>query len=123
MVLRDVIVITMNYRLGAMGLMSLGNRCVSGNMALKDMTMGLKWIQENIEYFGGDANRVTIFGESAGMTIQKAHAQLPKPLIFIRISICDCYDGVSNGKRTFPGWHCSISIHNYHKSFPKEQCF
>ena len=66
MVQRGVIVVTINYRLGALGFMSLGNEYISGNMGLKDMAMALKWMSEFIVYFGGDAKRVTIFGESAG---------------------------------------------------------
>ncbi|XP_047536605.1 esterase E4-like [Vanessa atalanta] len=61
-----VVLVTLNYRLGALGFLSLENEEVSGNMGLKDQVMALKWVQENIEYFGGDPQRVTIFGESAG---------------------------------------------------------
>lgn len=64
----DIVLVTFNYRLGILGFLrfedsSLG---ISGNAGLKDMVMVLKWVQKNIECFGGDPNNVTIFGESAG---------------------------------------------------------
>ncbi|KAH8420683.1 hypothetical protein KR222_000536 [Zaprionus bogoriensis] len=65
---KDVVIVTVNYRLGALGFLSLDDPEVDvpGNAGLKDQIMGLRWVQENIDAFGGDPGNVTIFGESAG---------------------------------------------------------
>jgi len=57
---RGTVVVTINYRLGALGYLGDGN---FGNL---DMLSALRWVQRNISSFGGDKNNVTIFGESAG---------------------------------------------------------
>lgn len=61
-----VLLVTMNYRIGVLGFMSLGTSEYSGNQGLKDQQLALTWIHANIHNFGGDPNRVTIFGQSAG---------------------------------------------------------
>lgn len=57
---------TTNYRLGAHGFASLGTADIAGNMGLKDMIFALKWVNENVQNFGGDPKQITIFGQSAG---------------------------------------------------------
>lgn len=56
----------MNYRLGALGFLSLGTPEYPGNAGLKDQLFAIKWLHDNIERFGGDKNRITLCGHSAG---------------------------------------------------------
>lgn len=53
----DIIFVAGNYRIGALGFLSTEDENAPGNFGLKDQTMILKWVQENIEQFGGDPNR------------------------------------------------------------------
>ncbi|XP_012215168.1 juvenile hormone esterase-like isoform X1 [Linepithema humile] len=66
---KDVILVTLNYRLGVLGFLNLNDEVAAGNQGLKDVVMALQWVQKNISKFGGDPENVTIFGESAGGTI------------------------------------------------------
>lgn len=65
----DVVLVTLNYRLGALGFLDLGAAGVDAaqsNVALRDVLLALRWVQDNIHAFGGDPNAVTVFGQSAG---------------------------------------------------------
>jgi para-nitrobenzyl esterase len=66
----DVVVVTFNYRLGALGWLALDHLdptlAGSGNNGLRDQIQALRWVRGNISSFGGDPDNVTIFGESAG---------------------------------------------------------
>ncbi|CAC5416317.1 Cholinesterase,Putative inactive carboxylesterase 4,Venom carboxylesterase-6,Juvenile hormone esterase [Mytilus coruscus] len=62
----DVVVVTINYRLGIFGFLSYNDTSARGNFGLWDQILALQWIQENIADYTGNPSSVTIFGESAG---------------------------------------------------------
>ncbi len=67
----DVVVVTVNHRLGVLGYLDLSSRfgsayAASGNAGMLDLVLALEWVRDNIARFGGDPGTVTIFGESGG---------------------------------------------------------
>uniref|UniRef100_A0A1B6JAJ0 Carboxylic ester hydrolase n=1 Tax=Homalodisca liturata TaxID=320908 RepID=A0A1B6JAJ0_9HEMI len=85
----DVVFITVNYRLGPFGFLSTEDEVISGNNGLKDQVQSLVWIQENIDHFGGDKNKVTITGLSAGGASVHLHylSPLSRNLFHLGISV------------------------------------
>mmetsp|Transcript_2226 Transcript_2226/g.5319 ORF Transcript_2226/g.5319 Transcript_2226/m.5319 type:complete len:544 (+) Transcript_2226:84-1715(+) len=70
-----VVVVNLNYRLGALGFAVLGG--LSGNFGLLDQQSALRWLSRELHAFGGDASKVLLFGESAGSISASAHLLLP----------------------------------------------
>ena len=79
----DVIIVTINYRLGVFGFLDLsgmgrGRRRFDTNVGIRDVLAALRWVRDNIAAFGGDPTRVTVFGESAGAGIVTALLAVPE---------------------------------------------
>uniref|UniRef100_A0A8C5N425 Carboxylic ester hydrolase n=1 Tax=Leptobrachium leishanense TaxID=445787 RepID=A0A8C5N425_9ANUR len=73
----DVVLVVIQYRLGVLGFFSTGDEKAPGNYGFLDQVAALRWVQENIEDFGGDPQSVTIFGASAGGASVATHVVSP----------------------------------------------
>lgn len=85
--MEDVIVVTINYRFQALGFLNLPSMGISGNAALKDQQMAISWVHENISSFGGDPDKICLFGESAGASSVHLHTLNPKSRKLINCAI------------------------------------
>jgi carboxylesterase type B len=76
----DVVLVTINYRLTTLGFLALDDGVTNGNFGLADQITALDWVRENIRDFGGDPERITIFGQSAGAASVRALMGSPKAI-------------------------------------------
>ncbi|KAJ8923391.1 hypothetical protein NQ315_001949 [Exocentrus adspersus] len=83
----NVVVVTLNYRLGALGFLTTEDGVIPGNIGLKDQHAALKWIEKNIGLFGGDPLKITISGQSAGGSSAGLHIISPKNKALFRAAI------------------------------------
>ncbi|CAH2238151.1 jg22079 [Pararge aegeria aegeria] len=74
---RDVVLVTVNYRLGPFGFLRTGDTVIPGNTGLKDQSFALKWVRDNIKVFGGNPESVTLTGCSAGAASVHYHYLSP----------------------------------------------
>ncbi|XP_035711816.1 esterase E4 [Folsomia candida] len=75
---QNVILVTINYRLGVLGFFTTGDDEASGNWGMKDQALAIKWVVKNIKNFGGDPQRITLVGNSAGAASVGLHMVSPQ---------------------------------------------
>jgi carboxylesterase type B len=76
----DVVMVAINYRLSTLGFLALDDGVTRGNYGFSDQINALDWVRNNIEDFGGDPDRITIFGQSAGAASVRAMLASPKSI-------------------------------------------
>lgn len=86
---QDIVLVTINYRLGTLGFLSTGTKDYPGNAGLKDQVMALRWVKLHIANFGGDPSSVTLMGYSAGGMSVSLHMVSPmsKGIVILSVSI------------------------------------
>lgn len=72
-----MILVSMQYRVASLGFLYFGTSDVPGNAGLFDQMMALQWVRDNIGFFGGNPDNVTLFGESAGAVSVSMHLLSP----------------------------------------------
>lgn len=100
----DVVVVTINYRLGAFGFLASPEHGIHGNYGLWDQRLALQWVKSNIASFSGNPSSVTLFGQSAGGFSVSLHAILPESKGLFHRVISE--SGSSEGPFTI--WHAAI---------------
>ncbi|XP_029602467.1 thyroglobulin [Salmo trutta] len=73
----NIVVVTVNTRVAAFGFLSTGSTALPGNAGFQDQVVALKWVQENIEAFGGDPRLVTVGAERSGADVASLHLTSP----------------------------------------------
>lgn len=84
-----MIVVTIQYRISIFGFLYMDHEEAPGNQGLLDQYLALKWVYNNIQFFGGDQSKITIFGESAGSVSVSLHLLSPLSANLFRNAIME----------------------------------
>ncbi|KAK0620561.1 Carboxylesterase family-domain-containing protein [Immersiella caudata] len=110
----DVVSVSVNYRVGNLGFLNFNDGVHNGNYALSDMVSAIHWVNRYIEYFGGDPERVTIFGESAGaMAVHVLLGTAKVKGLFHRAIKQSSPDGYPSGGKVLRYQYYDSLEHNY----------
>ncbi|CAI5444066.1 unnamed protein product [Caenorhabditis angaria] len=98
LVQRQIIVVTLQYRLGALGFFTTYTNTIQSNLGMLDQVEAIKWVKTNIHNFGGDPNKITVAGQNDGACAVSAHTLSPmsqgliNQAIISSGSIYSCYN-------------------------------
>lgn len=110
----DVVVVSVNYRVGSIGFLNFNDGIHKGNYGISDMVTALEWVNKYIKYFGGDPERVTLFGESAGALGTHIVLGVPKAKgLFHRAIMQSSPDGYPSGGKFTEYPNYDTVEHNY----------
>ena len=88
----NLIMVTINYRVGVLGFLTLDKveegELSNANFGLQDQTAAIKWVKENIDAFGGDSNKITVHGQSAGATSTSFQLLDKSVASLLQVSLC-----------------------------------
>ncbi|XP_022165688.1 esterase FE4-like [Myzus persicae] len=101
---KDIVLVTINYRLGILGFLSTEDDDLPGNYGLKDQVLALKWVKKNIDKFGGNPKKVTLFGQSAGSACVGLHLLSPLSKGLFHKAIMESGSPLNLWGVSPPGW-------------------
>ncbi|KAK4696199.1 hypothetical protein P7C71_g1679, partial [Lecanoromycetidae sp. Uapishka_2] len=89
----DTLFVSIAYRLGPLGWLALADAGIDGNFGIQDILLGLQWVQSNIADFGGDPQKVLLFGQSAGADNTFVISTLPQASTLMKAAITESGGG------------------------------
>lgn len=117
---REIIFVTMSYRLGVLGFMSLGTPEYSGNMGLKDQQMALKWVYDNIHHFNGDNGKITLGGHSVGAISTNYHMINDESKKYFQQILCISDSGINTDLYVDGDHRCIMEVFANYSNNPVE---